>query len=216
VPTFDQFPRLEDVTRATAVQLFVARAQAAMPSFTLTHTNAVTLAALSRRLDGLPLAVELAPVRSKVLTPTALLARLDRALPLLSVGARDLPARQQTMRATIAWSYDLLSSEEQRLFRHLAVFRDGWTLDAAEAVGADQDADIVLVGVARLVDVSLVMYDVNGEPRYRLLEPIRQYAQEQLEHHGASDAVHERHAVYFLACGNRQAATAWAGTSAVD
>ncbi len=200
VPAFDHLPRLEDVTHAPAVQLFVARAQAVMPSFVLTHTNAATLAAICRRLDGLPLALELAAARVKVLGLTGLLARLDHALPLLTGGARDLPARQQTMRTAIAWSYDLLAQGEQGLFRRLAVFMGGWSLEAAEALGADEDGNTgaMLDGLARLVDASLVVVDQGGEPRYRMLEPIRQYALEQLEQQGDGDTVRDQHALWFL------------------
>jgi predicted ATPase/DNA-binding CsgD family transcriptional regulator/transcriptional regulator with XRE-family HTH domain len=201
VPPLDRLPRLDEVKHSAAVQLFVARVQAIAPAFALTPANATTVAAICRRLDGLPLALELAAARGKVLPPTTLLARLDRALPLLSGGTRDVPERQQTMRTTIAWSYDLLSSDDQHLFRQLAVFQDGWTLDAAEAVRGTQDEDAAVVdGLGRLVDASLVVaYAVGDEPRYRLLEPIRQYAVEQLEHCGEAAHVHGQHAAYFLA-----------------
>jgi predicted ATPase/DNA-binding XRE family transcriptional regulator len=201
VPPLDRVPRLDEVLQSAAVQLFVARVQAVAPTFVLTPTSAATVAAICRRLDGLPLAIELAASRGKVLTPTTLLARLDRALPLLSGGARDLPARQQTMRTTVAWSYDLLSSDDQHLFRHLAVFQDGWTLDVAAAIRGTQDRDAagVVDGLGRLVDASLVVaYEVGDEPRYRLLEPIRQYALEQLEQRGEAAHVHGQHAAYFL------------------
>ena len=201
VPRFERVPRLDEVMQSAAVQLFVARVQAVAPAFALTPTNAATVAAICRRLDGLPLALELAAARGKVLPPTTLLARLDRALPLLSGGTRDVPERQQTMRTTIAWSYDLLSSDDQHLFRQLAVFQDGWTLDAAEAIRGtqDEDAAAVVAGLARLVDASLVVaHEVGGEPRYRLLEPIRQYALEQLEHHGEAADVYQQHAALFL------------------
>jgi predicted ATPase len=201
VPSFAGLPRLKEVAQSSAVQLFVARVQAVAPQFALTPTNAATVAAICRRLEGLPLALELAAARSKLLTPTSLLARLDQTLPLLAAGARDLPERQQTMRTTLAWSYDLLSSADQHLFRQLAVFRDGWTLDAAEAVlSAEHDADTVLHGLVRLVDASLVVaYEAGDAPRYRFLEPIRQYALEQLDQQGGADAVRDRHAAYFLA-----------------
>jgi hypothetical protein len=138
----------------------------------------------------------------KVLSPSSLLARLDRALPLLTGGARDLPARQQTMRTTIAWSYDLLAPPTQRLFRCLAVFVGGWSLEAAEVLGAGAggDTDAVLEGLAHLVDASLVVVDdVGGEPRYRMLEPTRQYGMECLDAQGETDTIRQQHADYFVA-----------------
>ncbi len=204
LPSLHGVPTVADVAGTASVQLFTARAQQVMPSFTLTPDNAPAAAAICRRLDGLPLALELAAARVKLLSPTALLARLDQALPLLTGGARDLPARQQTIRRTIDWSYDLLSADEQGLFRRLAVFRGGWTLPAAEAIS--DAAAAVLDGLGRLLDQSLVVaYEAGGEPRYRLLEPVREYALEQLEQHGEADMVRERHAAWFLALGETAA-----------
>src|SRR5215218_1091911 len=132
----DHHRSIEDVAASDAVRLFIARAEAVQPDFTLTPDNAVAVAEICRRLDGLPLAIELAAARVKVLPPAALLARLDQRLPLLIGGGRDVPERQQTMRDTIAWSHDLLSTEEQVLFRRLAVFAGGFTLAAAENVAS--------------------------------------------------------------------------------
>ncbi len=146
----------DGVDASAAVRLFVARAQAVKPDFALTDHNAQAVITICRRLDGLPLAIELAAARVKILSPSALLTRLDHRLPLLSGGGRDLPARHQTMRDAIAWSYDLLTSEEQTFFRQLAVFVGGFTLEAAEAVassGAQRTID-VLEGVASLVEQS--------------------------------------------------------------
>lgn len=202
VPQLDHLPRVDEVAVSPAAQLFVARVQAVVPTFALTQERAAAVAAICRRLDGLPLALELAAARVKVLGRTGLLARLDHALPHLTDGARDLPARQQTMRNALAWSYDLLGSDDQRVFRALAVFRGGWTWDAAEAVGVDvhRNADAVLDGLGRLVDASLVVTDTAGsEARYRMLEPVQQYAEEQLERSGEATAVRGRHARFFAA-----------------
>ena len=127
-------PPLADLTGYEAVALFVERASAASPAFVLTDENAGAVVAICRRLDGLPLALELAAARIRLLSPEAILERLERRLPLLVGGAADLPARQQTLRAAIDWSYDLLESAERRLFERLAVFAGGWTIEAADAV----------------------------------------------------------------------------------
>jgi len=188
------------VGQYAAVQLFVARAQAALPNFALTDANAAAVAAICRRLDGLPLAIELAAVRIKLLPPPALLERLEQRLPLLTGGARDLPARQQTLRAAIGWSYELLDAGEQRLFRSLGVFVGGWTLEAAEAVcQAEDDLPIdIMDGVAALVDKSLLQQTVglDDEPRFMMLETICEYALEQLEARGEAEALRARHATW--------------------
>jgi predicted ATPase len=198
---------IEAIAGAEAVRLFVARAQAAQPDFALTTANAPAVAEVCRRLDGLPLAIELAAARVAHLTPTALLARLERRLPLLTGGARDAPARQRTMAATIAWSHELLAPEERALFRRLAVFAGGCTLEAAEAVCRTEDgaAFDVLDGVASLVAKSLVRHEAgaDGGPRYRLLETVREYAAEQLAASGEEDAARGRHAAQFLALAER-------------
>jgi non-specific serine/threonine protein kinase len=195
---------VEEAVQSEAVRLFAARAL--KEGFILTTENAPTVAEIFRRLDGLPLAIELAAARLKVLPLPALLARLERRLPLLTGGGRDLPIRQQTMRDTIAWSHDLLTAEEQALFRRLAVFVGGFTLEAAEAVvGAPGDLGLdVLDGVAALVDKSLLQQAVgpereagSEEPRYRMLETMREYARDLLEASGEGEAMRERHATYF-------------------
>ena len=182
-----------------AVRLFVERARQVRPGFALSAENAAAVAAICRRLDGLPLAIELAAAWVKILPPAQLLARLAGRLGLLT-GGPDLPARQQTLQATIDWSYNLLTPAEQSLFRRLAVFAGGWTLEAAEAVGAGDpgagappDAD-VLTGLLQLANSSLVVAEErDGEARYRFLETIRQYAQEKLEAAGEAEAAHARH-----------------------
>jgi non-specific serine/threonine protein kinase len=158
-------------------------------------------------LDGLPLAIELAAARVKVLPPEALLARLEKRLPLLTGGGRDLPARQQTMRDTIAWSYGLLSAEERILFHTLAVFVGGFTVEAAEAVAGAAGFD-VLAGIASLIDASLLKQEAGagGEPRYTMLETVREFGVEQLAAHGALARAQLAHATYFLTLAERAVA----------
>lgn len=186
-----------------AVRLFVARAEAARADFTLAADNADAVAGVCRRLDGLPLAIELAAARVAHLPPAALLARLDTRLPLLTGGARDLPQRQRTMRDAIAWSHDLLSEEERILFRRLAVFVGGSTLEAAEAVtiGPGDHGIEVLDGIALLVAKGLLQAEEGpeGEPRYRMLETVREFGLERLTAAGETAAVRKRHAAFFLA-----------------
>jgi predicted ATPase/DNA-binding NarL/FixJ family response regulator len=195
--------RVEDVAATAAVQLFVQRAQAVSEAFALTSENASVVAEICRRLDGLPLAIELAAARSKILPPVALLARLEQRLPLLRGGNRDVPARQQTMRDTLAWSYDLLSRPEQALFRRLAVFVGGFSLAAAEAAAAalrDGALD-PLEGLASLVDKSLLHHEpgVGSEPRYRMLETAREFGLEQVAATREDKAIREWHAQWYLA-----------------
>ena len=180
-----------------AVTLFVERARAVRPGFIVTEANASTVSELCRQLDGLPLAIELAAARLKILSPDALLAHMTDRLRLLRGGARDLPARQQTMRDTIAWSYDLLGPEDQRLFRALAVFSGGWTFEAAAAVGEFALAEVI-ERLERLADQSLVrQLESEREPRFTMLETVRQYGWEQLEAHEQLESVRTRHARYF-------------------
>jgi predicted ATPase len=203
-------PDLEHLVQIPAVALFVERAREARPDFALTAENAATIVEICQRLDGLPLALELAAAVLSLLSPAALLARLERRLPLPSRGARDLPERQQTLRNTIAWSYDLLEAGEQQLFRRLSVFAGGFTLKAVQGVCVFEAADsssssqaddgAVLEQLAQLLDKSLVQAQqgTGGEPRFTLLETIREYATEQLQASGEEAAVQERHAHYFL------------------
>ncbi len=192
-----------------AVRLFVERAQAVREGFALTDENALAVTAIVRRLDGLPLAIELAAARVKVLPPQALLARLEQRLPLLTGGGRDLPVRQQTMRDAIAWSHDLLSAEEQALFRRLAVFIGGFTLEAAEAV-ANAVGNLGIDpfdGVCSLADKSLLRHEdgPTGEPRYAMLETVREFALERLAASGEEGATRDAHARHFLALAERVA-----------
>ena len=189
------------------MRLFVERAHEVAPTFELSQRNAAAVAAICRRLDGLPLALELAAARARTLSPTELLARLDRALPLLTGGARDLPERQRTMRAAIAWSYQLLREPERRLLNRLAVFRGGWMLEAAEAVGPGGDVpeEAVFDLLSRLVEQSLALAEMGDDSstRYRMLVPVREYAEERLEQSGEGDETRRRHAGYFLQLAER-------------
>jgi tetratricopeptide (TPR) repeat protein len=209
-----------------AVRLFVERVRNVKPEFALSESNAPTVVDIVRALDGLPLALELVAARARVLSPTALLARLDRSLPLLTGGAQDLPDRQRTLRDTIAWSYNLLRPDEQALFRRLGVFAGGCTLEGAESVAGDGSpvagtdhatgsvdpgplppATIdVLAGLASLVDSSLLQSEEQGdEPRYTMLATIREFALERLRESGEAPAIHERHAYHFLDLAERTA-----------
>jgi tetratricopeptide (TPR) repeat protein len=158
------------------------------------------VAEICSRLDGLPLGIELAAAYIKVLPPQALLKRLEKRLPLLTGGARTLPARQQTMHRAIAWSHDLLDQEEQMSFRRLAVFAGGCTLEAAEAVGNQEGTRDVFSGIASLVDKSLLRQDegADGEPRFRMLETVREFGLERLIESGEAPAARDRHARFFL------------------
>ncbi len=202
LPAVRPLPPAEQLSQYAAVALFIARAQEVQPEFAVTSANAPAVAEICARLDGLPLAIELAAARIKLLTPEAMLGRLDRRLKVLMGGARDLPARQQTMRGTIAWSYELLDVDEQTLFRRLAVFAGGWTLDAAEAVttAAGDLAGDVLEGTASLVDKSLVrrLAASGAEPRFGMLETIREYGLERLAASGESAVISRAHAAFFL------------------
>jgi predicted ATPase len=192
------------LSHSEAVALFLQRAQAVEPDFHMTRANARAVAEICTRLDGLPLAIELAAARIKLLPPPALLARLAHRLQVLTSGARDVPVRQQTLRNTIAWSYHMSGAQEQRLFRRLSLFVGGCTLETAEAVCAvlsDGDgAGPVLDGVASLIDKSLLQHtEQEEEPRLRLLETIREYGLEALAASGEMEATQRAHALYYLA-----------------
>jgi excisionase family DNA binding protein len=195
--------RFEDAAASEAVQLFVARAQAVRPSFTLSADNVASVAAVCQQLDGLPLAIELAAARVAVFPPAALQARLVRRLPLLTGGPQDVPQRLQTMRDAIAWSTDLLPAVTQHIFPHLAIFAGGFTLDAAERVAAnlDEAADTVVEAIATLVNASLLqpVDDAASDPRFEMLEMIREYGLEQLDASGAGDDIRRRHLAWVMA-----------------
>jgi predicted ATPase/DNA-binding CsgD family transcriptional regulator len=203
LPSPKELPDARAVAQSPAVALFVQRAMPRLPDFSLTDANAVIIAAICARLDGLPLAIELAAARIKLLPPEALLARLEHRLAVLTSGARGLPARQQTLRDTIKWSYDLLSADEQRLFRRLSVFVGGYTLKAVEAVCNEVDHVGLheLDGVAALLDNSLLQQteQAGEEPRFVMLETIREYGRECLEASGEREEIRRAHANYSVA-----------------
>jgi predicted ATPase/transcriptional regulator with XRE-family HTH domain len=199
---------IAELTQYDAVQLFIARARAVKADFVITNESAPVIAHICRRLDGLPLAIELAAARIKLFDPAALLARLDHPLHYLTTGPRDLPARQRTIRSTIDWSYNLLHANEQRLFRRLGVFVGGCTLEAAEAVCVGASASLspnsrlpIINGLATLLDQSMLQQetDSSGTPRFTMLETLREYALEHLEANGEAEGIRRSHAAYFLA-----------------
>lgn len=192
---------LDDVLGSPAVELFVARARQARPDFRLGADNAAAVAAVCRRLDGLPLALELAAARVRVLEPAALLKRLEHALDVLTSGARDLPERQRTLRATIDWSHSLLDDDEKRLFRRLAVFVDGWTHDAAEAVCDPDGEGDVLEEMSSLLEKGLVSRDRTG--RFTMLQTILDFAREQLDASGEAARFAALHADQYRAFAER-------------
>src|SRR6266700_2179214 len=202
VPDLTHIPSPETLMQRASAHLFVLRTQAIRPAFRLTSVNARAIAEICVHLDGLPLAIELAAARTKLLPPQALLKRLSHRLEVLTGGAQDLPARQQTLRNTLQWSYDLLTAEEQRLFRWLSIFVGGCTLEAAEAVcqAGGEQASSVLEGVASLLDKSLVQQTEREgeEPRLIMLETIREFGLECLERDGELEAARGAHARYYL------------------
>jgi len=197
-------PGLQDLASLSqyeAVRLFIDRALAVQPDFSVTNTNAPAVAQICHRLDGIPLAIELAAARVKAVSVEQIAARLDDRFRLLTGGSRTALPRQQTLRATIDWSHSLLTEAERVLLRRLSVFAGGWTLDAAQAVCSCDPvcADDVLDLLAHLVDKSLVLFDLgDGQARYRMLETIRQYARDKLLESAEAATVRERHLSYYL------------------
>ena len=184
------------------MRLFVDRARQRDTAFGLGSRNARAVADICRRVDGIPLAIELACARIGVLSPEQIAQRLKNSLKLLTGGDRMATPRHQTLKGTLDWSYELLDEPERKLFERLSVFMGGWTLEAAETVGTGDgvEEEDILELLSRLVDKSLVVAEaVEGEARYRMLEPIRQYGLEQLEQRGNADAARRRHAAFFLA-----------------
>ncbi|HWZ18401.1 MAG TPA: LuxR C-terminal-related transcriptional regulator [Ktedonobacteraceae bacterium] len=205
-PDLTQALESELLSSNPAVELFQVRAQAVQPTFKLTPTNMHTIAEICIYLDGLPLAIELAAARIKMLSPTALLSRLSHRLQILTRGARDLPARQQTLRNTLQWSYDLLNLREQRLFRRLSVFVGGMTLEAVETVCYDtqREASFTLDEIASLLDKSLIIQvEEEREARFTMLLTVRDYGLECLEKSGENEHVHKAHALYYIALAER-------------
>jgi predicted ATPase/DNA-binding CsgD family transcriptional regulator len=214
LPTADRSRPVEELAQSEAVALFVARAQATDASFVLSDANAQSVAAICEHLDGLPLAIELAAARLRVLSAEALLARLTEPLRLLTGGNRDQPRRLQSMREAIAWSYDLLAPPEQTLFRRLAVFAGGCTLEAAEAICGGPGLD-VLDGLSTLVEQSLLqrLTPTGTTPRFGMLETVREYALERLDASGEAAAMRASHARYFTDLADRGTQGLYASTT---
>jgi len=202
VPDLEHLPPLDNLAQTPAMALCVQRMQSACPDFQLTEANAPVLAEISTYLDGLPLAIELAAARIKLLPPQSLLARMKYRLPLLTGGTQDLPTRQQTLRNTLEWSYSLLNADEQRLFRRMAVFAGGCTLEAIDAVcNREGVSDLgILDQVGSLIDKSLLFQKALGEsePRIMMLATIREYALERLRESQEVGVISGAHAAYFL------------------
>ena len=202
LPDPQHLRNLAALSQYEAVALFIQRAQAVKADFAVTNANAPAVAGICARLDGLPLAIELAAARAKFFAPTALLARLEQGLALLTGGARDLPVRQQTLRGTLAWSYDLLTQEEQQLFRRLSIFVNGCTTEAAEVVcrAAGELEGDVLDGLLSLVDKSLLRQEASaeGEPRFGMLQLLREFGLEAQALAGETELTRQAHAAYYL------------------
>ncbi len=199
VPDPDCLPAFECLAQSEAVLLFVERAQAVNRTFALTEENAPAVAEICVRLDGLPLAIELAAARIRLFSPAMMLVRVSHPLRFLTGGNRDLPARQQTLRDTIVWSYELLDEEERVLFRRLAVFVGGWTLEAAETI-CTVDGDLnVLIGLETLIDHNLLTYDtLKDVARFTMLETIREYTLEHFAEHEETETIRKQHARFFV------------------
>ncbi|HET9591207.1 MAG TPA: tetratricopeptide repeat protein [Anaerolineales bacterium] len=200
LPNLSQLPP-EAIAQYAAVKLFIQRAQAVRPDFRVTNETAPVVAEICHRLEGLPLAIELAAARIKLLPPRSMLARLGKRLEFLTSGGRDLPARQQTLRDAIAWSYDLLEEHEQRLFRRISVFVGGCTVHAVEEVAGDDPAQFpILDQLGSLLDKSMLreVEDTDGGPRFAMLELLREFGLEQLEASGEQEEVRHRHVRFFL------------------
>jgi predicted ATPase/DNA-binding SARP family transcriptional activator len=202
MPDLARLPSAASLSQYDAVALFIERARSVKPGFAVTNANAPAIAEICIRLDGLPLAIELAAARAKLLTPQALLTRLEPRFGLLTGGPRDRAARQQTLRATIDWSYQLLGASEQVLFASLAIFAGGCTIEAAEAVCGSEG---LLTGLATLVDNSILSQEeqTDGEPRFSMLETIRSYAFERLDASGELEDLGRRHSEYFASVDSR-------------
>jgi len=205
VPDPGHLPSLAALPDFEAVALFIERAKTVRPDFELTQENAAAVAEICARLDGLPLAIELAAARTRLLTPRQILERLDRRLVLLTGGSSDLPDRQRTLRGAVEWSYELLGEPERRLFERLAVFAGGWTLEAAESVCRPAELNVDLLdGLSSLADKSLVHPgEEDVEPRFEMLQVIREFALEQLDTRGEAAALRRRHAEEVMAFAER-------------
>lgn len=205
LPDLDRLPKPAVLAAIAAPRLFLERARAVRPDLNLTPEHAAAIAAICVRLDGLPLALELAAARVRAFSPQALLERLSDPLAVLVGGPRDRSPRQQTLRGAITWSDRLLAEGERLVFAQAGIFVGGWTLAAAEVVCTSAPETPVVETLARLVEASLVtqMYDTEGEPRFGMLQAIREYAREQLGAHGISHALGQRHAAYYLGLAER-------------
>lgn len=202
IPSMQKSASVDEISKYSAVELFIQRAKAVKPDFDLTSGNTTAIAQICNHLDGLPLAIELAAARIKLLTPKELLARLGHRFELLRGGTRDLPERQRTLRGAIDWSYNLLNEQEKKLFRRLSIFTGGWTLNAAETV-CDIDGDLgpdLADPLASLIDNNLVIHhqDTEDHARFNMLSTIHEYASERLQESGEADPVHCKHAGYYL------------------